>query len=130
MTGLDTNILIRYMLRDDPAQALRAEKVVERLTESDPGFVSIVVVVEIAWVLEKVYKFAAHDVAAALERMLQIDVLIIEHRLEVYLAVVDLKQRKGHFADALIGAIARRSGCTRIFTFDRKASRLAGFQLV
>jgi predicted nucleic-acid-binding protein len=130
MTGLDTNILIRYMLRDDPGQSPRAEKLMEQLTESDPGFISVVVVVETAWVLEHVYKFADHEIAAAIERMLQIDVLVVEHRLEVYLAIAALKQRQGHFADALIGAISRRAGCRRILTFDRKASRLPGFKLL
>lgn len=130
MTGLDTNVLIRYMVRDDPAQSLRAEKLLERLTESNPAFVSAVVVVETAWVLEKVYKFGYDEVATAIERILQIDVLVVEHRLEVYLAVVALKQRQGHFADALIGAIARRVGCSRTLSFDRKASRLPGFELV
>lgn len=130
MTGLDTNVLIRYMLRDDPAQSLRVDEVIEQLTESDPGFVSAIVVVEIAWVLQKVYQFPDHEIAAAIERLLQIDVLVVEHRQEVYLAVVALKRRRGHFADALIGAIARQAGCRRILTFYRKASRLPGFEPV
>jgi predicted nucleic-acid-binding protein len=130
MTGLDTNVLIRYILRDDPAQSVKAAKLVERFTESDPGFISVVAVVETAWVLENVYGFADDAVAAAIERILQIDVIVVEHRLEVYLAMASVKQRRGDFADALIGAIGTRAGCSRTLTFDRKASRLPGFELL
>ena len=130
MTGLDTNVLIRYILRDDPAQSVKAAKLVERFTESDPGFISVVAIVETAWVLENVYGFADDAVAAAIERILQIDVLVVEHRLEVYLATAFVRQRRGAFADALIGAIGTRAGCSRTLTFDRKASRIPGFELL
>ncbi len=118
------------MLRDDHAQSLKAEKLMDQFTELDPGFISAVVVVETVWVLEKVYRFTPQEIAAAIERMLQIDVLVVEHRFEVYLALVAFKKGQGHFADALIGAIARRAGCDRILSFDRKAAQLPGFELL
>jgi len=118
------------MLKDDDSQSQKAERLVEQLTESKPGFVSVVVIVELAWVLEKVYNFADRQIAMAIERMLQVDVLVVEHHFEVYLAVVALRKGQGHFGDALIGAIARRAGCKQILTFDRKATRLPGFALL
>ncbi|HUI85249.1 MAG TPA: type II toxin-antitoxin system VapC family toxin [Candidatus Binatia bacterium] len=130
MTGLDTYILVRYILRDEPVQSAKAERLVEQFTESDPGFISAIAVVEIAWVLESVYEFRRNEIAAAIQRMLQIDVLIVEHRFEIYLAIAAFKQRRGDFADALIGAINARAGCGRTVTFDRKAARLPHFQLL
>jgi predicted nucleic-acid-binding protein len=79
MIGLDTNILVRYLTQDDPLQSTKATEILERrLTEETPGFVSIVAMVEIVWVLDRAYGLPAHKVAAAVERMLQTDVLVIE----------------------------------------------------
>ena len=66
MIGLDTNILIRYLTQDDPIQSLRATEIIERrLTEENPGFVSIVAMVETVWVLDRAYRLAANEIAAA-----------------------------------------------------------------
>ncbi|PYX95871.1 MAG: VapC toxin family PIN domain ribonuclease, partial [Acidobacteria bacterium] len=84
MIGLDTNILVRYLTQDDPIQSPKATEIIERrLTESRPGFVSIVAMVEIVWVLHRAYGLAAPDIAAAVERMLQVEVLVIEKEQEV-----------------------------------------------
>ena len=131
MTGLDTNILIRYLVNDDVLQSRKAADHIEhRLTESDPGFISAIVMVETVWVLESHYGFTDSEIAAAIQRILQIDAFVVEHRLEIFVAMVALKQRRGSFADALIGAVGKRAGCSRTFTFDRKASRLPSFELL
>ncbi len=69
-------------------------------------------------------------IAAAVERMLQVEVLLIENEQEVFSAMVALRQGHGSFADALIAGLGARAGCTRTLTFDQKATRLPGFQLV
>ncbi len=131
MIGLDTNVLVRYLAQDDPAQSRKATQLVEqRLTEEDPGFVSVVTMVETAWVLDRAYGLADHEIAAAIERTLQIDVLVVEHEQEVFGAMVALKEGNGSFADALIGALGARVGCSYTLTFDRKASLLPGFRLL
>ena len=72
MIGLDTNILVRYLAQDDPVQSPLATDIVEfRLTEENPGFISIVAMVETVWVLDRAYGLADDEIAAALERMLQ-----------------------------------------------------------
>ncbi len=130
MIGLDTNVVIRYLLQDDPVQSPKATEVIERgLTEDDPGFVSVVVMTETAWVLERAYGLADEEIAAAVERMLQTDVLVIENEQEIFTAMIALRQGRGSFADALIGALCARAGCSRTLTFDRKALRLPGFEL-
>ena len=129
MIGLDTNILVRYLAQDDPVQSRQATELIERrLTEQDPGFVSIVAMVETAWVLDRAYGLSDIEIAAAIERMLQGDVLVVENEQEVFTAMVMLKEGRGSFADALIGALGARAGCSSTLTFDREA-RLPGFEL-
>jgi predicted nucleic-acid-binding protein len=70
----------------------------------NPGFVSIVVMVGTVWVLERAYRLAANEIAAAVERMLQIDVLVVENEQEVFSAMIALKDGQGSFADAVIAA--------------------------
>lgn len=130
MIGLDANILVRYLAQDDPAQSLKATEIVERrLTEENPGFISVVAMVETVWVLDRAYGLTAHEIAAAIERILQADVLVVENEQEVFTATVALKEGQGSFADALIAALGARAGCSRTLTFDRKALRLSGFAL-
>ena len=72
MIGLDTNVLVRYLTQDDPSQARLATELIERrLSEQDPGFISVVAMVETAWVLERAYGLRAADIAAVIERLLQ-----------------------------------------------------------
>ena len=130
MIGLDTNILVRYLTQDDPIQSPRAREIIERrLTEKKPGFVSIVAMIETVWVLERAYRLTPHEIVGAVERMLQIDVLVVENEQEVFTAMIALKDGQGTFADAVIAALGARMGCTCTLTFDRKALRLPGFEL-
>jgi predicted nucleic-acid-binding protein len=130
MIGLDTNILVRYLTQDDPIQSLRATEIIERrLTERNPGFVSIVTMVETVWVLDRAYRLASNKIAAAVERMLQIDVLVVENEQEVFSAMVAFKGGQGSFAAAIIAALGTRAGCSCTLTFDQKALRLAAFEL-
>ena len=131
MIGLDTNILVRYLAQDDPVQSPTATELIERrLTEENPGFISVVAMVETAWVLDRAYGLADDEIAAAIERTLQADVLVVENEQEVFTAMIALKEGQGSFADALIGGLGARAGCTRTLTFDQRASRLASFELV
>jgi predicted nucleic-acid-binding protein len=128
MIGLDSNILVRYLTQDDPIQSPKATEVIERqLTEENPGFVSIVAMVETVWVLDRAYELATNEIAAAVERMLQTSVLVVENEQQVFTAMIALKEGRGSFADALIVALGARVGCSRTLTFDQKALRLPGF---
>jgi predicted nucleic-acid-binding protein len=130
MIGLDTNVIVRYLAQDDPVQSPKATDIMERrLTEAGPGFISVVAIVETVWVLDRVYGLSDHEIAAAVERILQTDVLLVENEQEVFAATVALKEASGSFADALIAALGARAGCARTLTFDRKALRIPGFEL-
>jgi predicted nucleic-acid-binding protein len=131
MIGLDTNILVRYLGQDDPVQSPKATEIIERrLSGENPGFISIVAMVGTVWVLDRAYGLSNHEIAAVVERTLQADVLVVENEQEVFTAMIALKEGRGSFADALIGALGARAGCVATLTFDRKAMRLPGFELL
>lgn len=132
MVGLDTNVLLRYLVQDDPAQSLRATEIVElRLTRRDPGFVSLVSILEIVWVLGTLYKRSRFEIADHVEMILAADTLVVQNEQEVYQAVVALRNGTGTFEDALIGGLAAWRGCSVTLTFDQNAAkRLNGFQLI
>ncbi len=130
MIGLDTNILVRYITQDKPAQAAQATTLMQtRLTEDDRGFISIVAIAEMVWVLGRHYRFASGQIAGAIERMLRTDTLIVESEQQVFEAMTALREGHGEFGDALIGLLSAKAGCSRVLTFDRKALRLPGFEL-
>lgn len=131
MIALDTNVLLRYLVQDDPAQARRATEIIERrFTEQEPGFVSLVCILEIVWVLASLYKRSPAQVADHLEMILAADTLEVQNEQEVYQAVIALRSGSGNFEDALIGALGSWRGCSATLTFDQNAARrLHGFQL-
>jgi predicted nucleic-acid-binding protein len=130
MIGIDTNILVRYLVNDDPVQSPRAAQIIERrLNEDNPGYISIVTIVETAWVLRRRYRFSSDEVASAIERVLLMEAFLVEHEVEVYSAMFSLRDGRSSFSDALIGKLDAKAGCSVTLTFDRKASRLAGFEL-
>jgi predicted nucleic-acid-binding protein len=129
MIGLDTNVVVRYLTQDDPVQSRRATQIFDhQLTALDPGFLSVVTMVETVWVLGRGYGFVGQEIAAAVELLLQTDVLVIEHEQEVFFAAAALKSGSGLFADALIASLGAKAGCKHTLTFDQKALRLPGFE--
>ena len=129
--GLDTNVLLRYLTQDDPKHTPRATEIIERrLTEQEPGFVSIVSILEIVWVLKSLFKRSRQQIANDIEMLLAADTLEVQNEQEVYYAVVSLRNGIGTFEDALIGALGAWMGCSATLTFDEGAAkRLHGFQL-
>lgn len=131
MIGLDTNVLVRYLVQDDPVQSAKATQVFEhRLSARNPVFISVVVFAETVWVLERSYRFSNAEIAAAIEGILQTNLVVVENEQEVFTAMIALKEGRASFADALIGALNTRAGCSGTVTFDRKASRLPEFELL
>jgi len=130
MIGLDTNLLVRYFAQDDPVQSAVATDVMERrLTQHEPGFISVVAMAETVWVLARAYRLGKEGIVNAVERMLRAETLVVESEREVFSAMTALREGRGEFGDALIGALSARASCSRILTFDRQALRLPGFEL-
>lgn len=129
MIGLDTNVLVRYVLQDDPRQSPRANRLFESLSAEAPGFVSVVVMVELAWVLGAGYKIPRAQLAAVLETLLRGKELVIE-RAELVAQALKSYGSGADFADALIERLAAASGCGTTMTFDAGAVKLAAMQMV
>ena len=131
MIGLDTNVVLRYLLQDDPAQTRQANQIFERqLSAENPGFLNIATVLEIVWVLRSVLGRTPAEIVAHLEAILSRDTLEVQHAEQVYEAAFALKRGTGEFEDALIGALNAWAGCSSTVTFDRKAKRLPHFRLI
>lgn len=131
MKGLDTNIVLRYVLQDDRAQAAAVNKLVEQLGgPAGPGFISLPTILEVAWVLRSRYRMSPSVIATALDRLLSTDVFLIQNERELFAAVAAMRDSLGSFEDALIGALSQWRGCDSTLTFDRKAARLPGFELI
>ena len=128
MIGLDTNVVLRYLLQDDPKQTRQANKIFDQqLSEQAPGFISLVTVLEMVWVLRSLLKQTPSQVASHLERLLTADSLEVQNEQQVFEAVFAIKRGTGEFEDALIGALNAWAGCSHTLTFDRKAARLPYF---
>lgn len=125
MTGLDTNVIVRYLAQDDPHQSALATRLIEQaLSDRQPGFVSLVVLVETGWVLRRAYAVSDAEWHATVRDLLDTRQFVVERRDLVEAALARLGERGGDFADALVAAAASDAGCERIVTFDRAAVRL------
>ena len=128
MIGLDTNILVRYLVEDDAKQASKAAHLIEtRCTEDSPGFVNRVVLCELVWVLESAYDYPRATVAATLESLLRTAELEIDTAEAAWPALAVYRSSGVDFSDAFIGRLNRNAGCDATATFDKGAARLDDF---
>jgi len=130
MTGLDTNVLVRYIAQDDPRQSAQASALIEALTPDAPGFVTSVALVESSWVMEDLYAADRERLAEIVETLLQTDVLIVESAEQTWRALAGFRKGKADFADYLIARLGEARGCSQTFTFDKAAARDGGMTLV
>lgn len=126
MIGLDTNVLLRYIMQDDVMQSAQAESVINTLSRTEQGFVSLVVVAELGWVLSYSFQLRRVDLHTVLVRLVNMPELKVEN-VRLFLQALRLfKTSSADLADCLIIGIAKNAGCSRTATFDRKAARLPG----
>lgn len=130
MIGIDTNVLVRYLAQDDPAQSARATRLIETdCTPESPGFVALVVLVEIVWVSENAYRATRNEVAEIVRRLLSIRQLVVENAETAWKALRSFEGSRSDFADCVIHHTAMTAGCDRVVTFDKQAAR-AGMSLL
>ena len=128
MIGLDTNVVVRYLTRDDEAQW---QKAVDIINQSESCFICNVVLCEIVWVLKgKPYKYPQAEIMQTLELILQSSKFEFENRSIVYQAINLTKQGKADFADYLIGAVNHDRGCRHTVTFDGKLTAVTRFEVL
>jgi predicted nucleic-acid-binding protein len=130
MIGIDTNVLVRYIAQDDATQSARATRLIEKeCSAATPGFVGLVVLVEIVWVSESSYGATRDEVAEIVRRLLSIKQLVVQDSEIVWKTLRSFESAKADFADCLIEAVAVAAGCDRTMTFDKQASK-AGMVLL
>jgi len=130
MIGLDTNVLVRYIMQDDAKQSPQATKLMESLDTDQPGFVSLVSIVELYWVLTFCYDLSGQQVRQALESLLRTKQIIVDRADQVLRALRVFDEGKADFADCLIERTASSAGCTETLTFDVGAAKHAGMRLI
>ncbi|WLI08367.1 MULTISPECIES: PIN domain-containing protein [Pseudomonas] len=128
MIGLDTNVLVRYVTQDDPVQSPKASALIESLTTLSPGFVSLVSVVELVWVLQSCYQSTKSDVVTVLETLLRTRELTVEHAEVIWQALRRFAANGADFADCLIERCAHAAGCEYTATFDLNAAKAAAMK--
>lgn len=130
MTGLDTNVLVRYIMQDDTKQSPLATRLVESLSVDAPGFVPLVSVTELAWVLSSAYELDRSQMIEAFEALLRTKELVVESAEVVWKALRLVQSSNADFADCLISCSAAAAGCVKTMTFDRGAAKGAGMTLI
>lgn len=131
MTALDTNVLVRFLVSDDEAQASRARALMRRAAGRDEDLlVTDVVVCELVWVLESTYEFAKQEIATTVHSLLRARQLRFQRPDEIKRALTSYEGGRGDFADYVIREIARADGATSVATFDRKLWSEPGFERV
>ena len=130
MIGLDTNVLVRYIMQDDARQSPLATRLMESLSAAAPGFVPLVSVVELSWVLSSAYELDRSQLVAALEGLLRTKEIVVERAETVWKALRLFQATKSDFADCLIERSASAAGCEWTVTFDRGAAKGCGMRFV
>jgi predicted nucleic-acid-binding protein len=130
MTGIDTNILVRFFTKDDAVQGERAKEFLRTLTPASPGFVSLICLIELIWVLRSQYHLDKAQLILRLEQLLDFPDLLVESQAAVQQALQRFARAKADFADCLIERLGHNSGCRETVTFDAGAARLAGMTLL
>lgn len=131
MMGVDTNILVRLFIEENPQQTALAVRFFDARSVDSPAHISLIVIAEFAWVLGKTYKFGHDRIGAAIGQLLESSDVIIERADIVKGAVEKFDHAKIDLADLLIAEINRQAECQTTVTFDRNASkRIPGMELL
>ena len=134
MIGLDTNVLVRYLAQDEAKQAALATRLIEQeLSVAAPGFISLVVLAELCWVLTRLYGASHDELKSTVQDLLATPQLHLERRDVVQAAIGRAKKgraAKAGFVDALIAQTALAEGCSHTVSFDKAAVREAGMVLL
>lgn len=130
MIGLDTNVIVRYIMQDDGKQSPLATHLIESLSAEEPGFIPLVSMVELGWVLLSAYGLDRGQLIEAFTGLLRTKELVVERAEIVWQALRLLQGTNADFADCLIACSASSAGCARTMTFDRGAAKCAGMTLL
>ena len=130
MQGVDTNILIRFLIGDDEQQAKTVYNIFKKAeSEKDELFVPLLVVLELIWVLESVYEVPRTEILDSISELLLMPILKFEHPSVLQQFKLSAQANRYDLSDLLIGHSAKIQGCATVLTFDKKASKFKLFEL-
>ena len=128
MIGLDTNVLVRYLVEDDVSQSRRATKLIEEaIARNDQLFISDIVMCEMVWVLSSAYRFSRTEIVDALAGLLRAKSVVFDSTDRLARSLNAYQKGKGDFADYMIRELARAAGAETVATFDRSLLKETGF---
>jgi len=131
VTGLDTNVLVRYIVQDDPEQALAATALIEGGEQAgEVFFINQIVLCEVVWVVKRCYNAGRDEISRMIEQILRTASFRIQRSAEVWNALNIYRKTPADFADCLIACTNRAADCKETATFDRQAAQTDGFRLV
>ena len=131
MTGLDTNVLVRYLAQDDPVQARTASRFIEEQCSAEsPGFINHIVLCELIWVLKRCYAVKQEQALQVIEQLLRTVQFKVQDPEVVWAALRQARNGKADFSDCLIGRINISHGCQETVTFDQAAAEIDGISLL
>ena len=130
MIGLDTNVLLRYILQDDATQSALATKLIESFKQSDPGFVSLLSLTELYWVMDHTLKYSKLEILEVLRILLSTESLLFEEEDLVTEALLSYAAGTADFDDCLIAGCSSASGCDCVLTFDKSAAKSGVMKLL
>lgn len=131
MIGLDTNVLVRFVVKDDKRQANKASSFIRKaISNGERLYINCTVLCEFVWVLESCYSFKKHEIYSVLEKILITKQFEIELKEIVRKAIDDYRNGKGDLSDYLIGRINNEQGCVQTITFDKTLKNHSLFKLL
>lgn len=131
MRGIDTNVLVRYVMQDEPRQSKIAAQFIEQeCSAEEPAFINGVVLSEFVWVLESAYDYRRQDIGKLLELILRTRQFYIHQPDIIWQALNGYQNGLADFADNLIACLNEHNDCQDTVTFDKKASRIKQLTLL
>ncbi len=130
MMAVDTNVLVRYLVRDHREQAEAARALLQSATAEKPAYACREVVVELVWVLERAYGYSRDRIATILEELVATEGLVVEAADDFAVAAFRYRSGGAGFSDLMVLAAARRASALPLYTFDRKAARPEAVELL
>lgn len=128
MIGLDTNVIIRYLMQDDKKQFTYAENLIETaIRQKKIIHINLVILCEVVWVLSYHYKLGRVEISQFLDMLLHAEQIEVENRQLALSALHEYQNSQADYADCIIGFTNQFLGCTTTYTFDKKAAKLPYF---
>lgn len=123
MQGIDTNVLVRFLVQDDDKQSARATKIFEQISKANPAFLNNIVMCELVWVLSKAYQYEKTLIVDVIERLLSTTGIEFENTAVVRKALYLYENGNADFSDYLIAVINKEKRVSTTYTFDKKAGK-------